>query len=54
MYVDVIYFFVMRGTFIHTIFEPAAKKHLRFFPRFRKKIPLLCRSNCVVLVVDVA
>jgi hypothetical protein len=37
MYVDVIYFFVMRGTFVHTVFEPVAKKHLPFFSRFRKK-----------------
>jgi hypothetical protein len=38
MYIDVIYFFMKRGTFVHTIFEPAAaKKHLRFFSRFKKK-----------------
>jgi hypothetical protein len=39
MYVDVIYFFVMRGNFEHTIFEPTTKKHLSFFSRFRKKYP---------------
>jgi hypothetical protein len=37
MYVDVIYFFVTHGTFVHTIFEPVTKKHLPFFSRFRKK-----------------
>jgi hypothetical protein len=39
---DVIYFFVERETFVHTVFEPQAKKHLPFFSRFiNKKIPFL-------------
>jgi hypothetical protein len=37
MYIDVIYFFVKRGTFVHTVFELAVKKHLPFFSCFRKK-----------------
>jgi hypothetical protein len=32
----------MRETFVRTVFEPLAKKHLSFFSRFTKKeIPLL-------------
>jgi hypothetical protein len=40
---DVIYFFVRREIFEHTIFELQAKKHLPFFSRFikKKEIPLL-------------
>jgi hypothetical protein len=30
-------FFVERETFVRTIFEPKAKKHLPFFTRFIKK-----------------
>jgi hypothetical protein len=45
MYIDVIYFFIKRGTFVHTVFEPATKKHLPFFSRFGKKSPFFCRSN---------
>jgi hypothetical protein len=45
MYVDVIYFFVMRETFVHTVFEPAAKKHLPFFSRFRKKSPFFAEAT---------
>jgi hypothetical protein len=37
MCINVIYFFVMRETFVHTVFEPLAKKHLPFFSRFTKK-----------------
>jgi hypothetical protein len=41
MYINVIYFFVMPETFVHTIFEPLAKKHLPFFScSTKKKIPL--------------
>jgi hypothetical protein len=36
---DVIYFFVEREIFIHTVFEPHAKKHLPLFSRFIKKNP---------------
>jgi hypothetical protein len=36
----------MHETFVHTVFEPLAKKHLPFFSRFTKKeIPLPCRGN---------
>jgi hypothetical protein len=45
MYVDVIYFFMKRGTFVHTVFEPAAKKHLPFFSRFRKKSPFFAEAT---------
>jgi hypothetical protein len=32
----------MHETFVHTVFEPLAKKHLPFFSCFtKKKIPLL-------------
>jgi hypothetical protein len=35
----------MRETFVHTIFEPLAKKHRPFFSRSqRKKFPF-CRYN---------
>jgi hypothetical protein len=37
MYINVIYFFVMHETFVHTIFELLAKKHLPFFSCFAKK-----------------
>jgi hypothetical protein len=37
MYIDVIYFFVMHETFVHTVFESLAKKHLPFFSSFTKK-----------------
>jgi hypothetical protein len=40
-YMNVIYFFVMHGTFIHTVFEMLAKKHLPFFSCFTKKKILL-------------
>jgi hypothetical protein len=43
MYINVIYFFVMRETFVHTVFELLAKKHLPFFSR-RKKSPF-CQDN---------
>jgi hypothetical protein len=33
----VIYFFTMHETYIHTVFEPSAKKHLPFFSYFVKK-----------------
>jgi hypothetical protein len=43
MYINVIYFFVMHESCVHTIFEPSAKKHLPFFSCFaKKKSPLLC------------
>ena len=45
MYIDVIYFFMERGTFVHTIFEPVAKKHLPFFPRCRKKSPFFAEAT---------
>jgi hypothetical protein len=35
----------MRGTFIHTIFEPAVKKHLPFFSHFRKKSPFFVEAT---------
>jgi hypothetical protein len=56
MYVDVIYFFVKRETFIHTVFESVAKKHLPFFSCFRKKSPFLAKATvcCMILAVDVA
>jgi hypothetical protein len=41
MYIDVIYFFVMHETFICTIFEQLAKKHLPFFSCVAKKKILL-------------
>jgi hypothetical protein len=31
MYVNVMYFFMMHETFVRTIFELLAKKHLPFF-----------------------
>src|SRR5688572_19575761 len=59
MYINVIYFFVMHETFVHTIFEPLAKKHLPFFSCFtKKKIPLLliqywvlCHGCCLVILL---
>jgi hypothetical protein len=45
MYIDVIYFFVKHGTFVHTVFEPAAKKHLPLFSRFRKKSPFFAEAT---------
>jgi hypothetical protein len=45
MYVAVIYFFMKRGTSVHTIFELAAKKHLLFFSRFKKKSPFLAEAT---------
>jgi hypothetical protein len=47
MYIDVIYFFVKRGTFVHNVLEPAAKTPSFLF-RFKKEIPLLCRSYCMM------
>jgi hypothetical protein len=42
VYIDVIYFFVMHETSVHTVFEPLVKKHLPFFSCFtKKKISLL-------------
>jgi hypothetical protein len=44
----------MRETFVRTIFEPLAKKHLPFFSGFTKKeIPLLCRDNTEYLVMAI-
>ena len=37
MCVNVIYFFVMHETIVHTVFEPLAKKHLPFFSFVAKK-----------------
>jgi hypothetical protein len=37
MYINVIYFFVMHETFVRTVFEPLAKKHLPFFSCVAKK-----------------
>jgi hypothetical protein len=55
MYVDVIYFFMKRGTFVHIVFEPGAKKHLPFFSRFRKNPPSFeATVCCLILAVDVA
>jgi hypothetical protein len=59
MYVNVMYFFVMHETFVHTIFEPLAKKHLPFFSCFtKKKLPLmsiqywvLCHGCCAVILL---
>jgi hypothetical protein len=49
MYVNVMYFFVMHETFVHTVFEPLAKKHLPFFSCFtKKKIPLLSTQYWVL------
>jgi hypothetical protein len=55
MYIDVIYFFVKRGTFIHTVFEPVAKKTPSFFPCFKKKSPFFVEAIvwCLILGVDV-
>jgi hypothetical protein len=47
MYINVIYFFVMHETFVRTVFEPLAKKHLPFFSCAAKKkiliMPLLMK-----------
>jgi hypothetical protein len=59
MCINVIYFFVMHETFVYTVFEPLAKKHLPFFSCFTKKkiflllIPywVLCHSCCVVILI---
>jgi hypothetical protein len=59
MYVNVMYFFVMHETFVHTVFELLAKKHLPFFSCFtKKKIPLLliqcwvlCHGCCAVILL---
>jgi hypothetical protein len=45
MYIDVIYLFMKRGTFVHTVFEPTAKKHLPFFSRFKKKSPFFAEAT---------
>jgi hypothetical protein len=39
MCINVIYFFAMHEIYVHTIFEPSAKKHLPFFSCFVKKKP---------------
>jgi hypothetical protein len=59
VYTDVIYFFVMHETSVHTIFELLVKKHLPFFPCFmKKKISLLsiqycifCHNCCIVILL---
>ena len=59
MCVNVIYFFVMHETFVHTVYEPLAKKHLPFLSCFmKKKVPLLsiqywvlCHDCCVVILL---
>jgi hypothetical protein len=47
IYINVIYFFVMHETFVHTVVEPSAKKHLPFFSFVAKKkiliMPLLTK-----------
>jgi hypothetical protein len=47
MYINVIYFFAMYETFVRTVFEPLAKKHLPFFSCLAKKkiliMPLLTK-----------
>jgi hypothetical protein len=47
MYINVIYFFVMDETFVRTVFELLAKKHLPFFSCLAKKkiliMPLLTK-----------
>jgi hypothetical protein len=55
MYINVIYFLVKRGTFVHTVFEPVTKKHLPFFSRFRKKSPFFAEATIwyLMLAVDV-
>jgi hypothetical protein len=37
MQIVVIYFFAMHEIYVHTVFEPSAKKHLPFFSCFIKK-----------------
>jgi hypothetical protein len=59
MFINLIYLFVMHETFVHTVFEPLAKKHIPFFSCVTKKnIPLLsvqywvlCHSCCVVILL---
>jgi hypothetical protein len=52
MYINVIYFFVMHESCVHTIFEPSAKKHLPFISCFaKKKSPLLCH-NCYIILLS--
>jgi hypothetical protein len=49
MCVNVIYFFVMHETFVHTVFESSGEKHLPFFSCFtKKKIPLLPKAYLVL------
>jgi hypothetical protein len=33
-----------RGTFVHIVFELAAKKHLPFFSHFKKKSPFFAKA----------
>jgi hypothetical protein len=59
VYIDVIYFFVMHETSVHTVFELPVKKHLPFFSSFtEKKISLLsiqyctfCHNCCIVILL---
>ena len=37
IYMNVLSFFAMYEIYVHTIFEPSAKKHLPFFSCFIKK-----------------
>jgi hypothetical protein len=37
MYINVIYFFGMHETSVHTVFESLAKKHLPFLSAFRPR-----------------
>jgi hypothetical protein len=41
MYIDVIYFFVKRETFVHTIFEPAVKNTFPSFHASERNPPSL-------------
>jgi hypothetical protein len=41
MYIDAKYFFMKHATFVHTVFEPAAKKHLPFFHDSERNLPSL-------------
>jgi hypothetical protein len=45
MYVNVMYFFVMHETFVHTVFEPLAKNTFPSFHASRRKRFPLCRFN---------
>jgi hypothetical protein len=58
MYVNVIYFFVTRETFVHIVFELLAKKHLPVSHFTKKEIPLLLRQYwisrhgcCIVILL---